>query len=198
MRGFLVAVLLFLAVVALAVDPIAKNENNILYEWDGLWYEIYQGNLFVVSVTESMNGVDSMAIWWDVDIGTYKWFEIWAWASMTEDNTAGDEQADAIISFYPYMDYTSSTEANRLVPQSFNAGETGVGSFLYTLTSTDSTSGAREFQVGTLLPGETLFLGRFITDATASFTDSLGYALEALTSDSGEVTFTLWICPREL
>ncbi len=182
-------VLILVAAVAFAVDPIGKNENNVLYSWPGINYDVYQDDVGIFSVTESVNGADSVAIWFDVLTGTYDHYEVIIWASVTGDAT--DEDMTAHVNFYPAGIYATGTAADTLNWVNMNSGGSVFGKVRYTIT----TSGTA-YQIAGLVPGESYESpAYFWLDGTAS-TDSLGYIFEVVTSDSCEVTITGLAIPR--
>lgn len=201
-----IAVVLLLTAFAFAqwggrggYDPRVSPETDILYFSDGWMWDLIQDNVFTVAFLESLNGADSCAFGLDFDEDTYDYAEVWVTASMTEDNTAGDEQAGAVIQCYPYFAATSMTVADTLLGQSMlldnDSAPTTAGKLWFTVTSTDSTSGARAFVIGYLLPGETKTWGPFHLDAT-DIADSNFYAFEALNTDSTEFSWSVLVIPR--
>ena len=181
--------LLMVATVALAVVPIGKNENNILYGWDGWDFEVYQDNAGMFSVSESVNGADSVAVYFDVNSTTYDHYECYFWVSMTGDAT--DEDMTGHVNIYPEGGYTSATAADTLNWVNLHDSGDAFGKVYYTIT-TDGTA----YQVGGLVPGETWESPCVIwVDGTAS-TDSTGFVIEAIVSDSCEVNITGFAIPR--
>lgn len=176
-------------------SPEVNEENNVLFTMPGWIADLYDDIVGVASVTESINGADSFAVWVDINSTTYDFAEVYVAVSMTADEVAGDEQGGATVRCYPYFDVTSWTAGDSLRFQSMNLGTTSFGLLRFTVTCSDSTSGARVFQIGYLLPGTTFTAGPFIVDATV-LTDSLAVGFEVITTDSAEVTWTVLAIPR--
>lgn len=184
------AIMLIVVAVSFAVDPIGKNENNILYGWDGYDYEVYQENVGLFSITESVNGADSVGVWFDVATGTYDHYEVLIWASVTGDAT--DEDMTAQINFYPAGEYATTTAGDTLNWVNMNSDGDVFGTVRYTITTVTGDT----YQIGGLVPGETFSSpAMFWLDGTAA-TDSTGYIFEVITSDSCEVTITGLAIPR--
>lgn len=171
--------------------PIANNENNIQYEWDGFTWEVEQLNIGFVSVTESVNGADSVGVWFDVATATYDYWDVYVLASVTGDAT--DEDMTAKLNWYDNGAYTSRTLADTLKWVGFNSGDTNFGTLWYTMT----TSGGTAATVVSLVPGETYTCPiPFRCDETSSAADSTGYIFEVVTTDSCEVNIQLIAIPR--
>ena len=190
---YAIAALLMLAVLASAQwagpAPIGKEENSILYTWDGWDREVYQDNVGMFSVSESVNGADSVAVYFDVLSSTYDHYECYFWVSMTGDAT--DEDMTGHVNIYPEGGYATATAADTLNWVNLHDSGDAFGKVYYTIT-TDGTA----YQVGRLVPGETWQTPCVIwVDGTVA-TDSTGFVIEAIVSDSCEVNITGLAIPR--
>ena len=147
----LIITLLMVVAVCIAVDPIGKNENNILYGWDGWDFEVYQENVGMFSVSESVNGADSVAIYFDVLSSTYDHYECYFWATLTDENLDATSTLSGHVNVYPAGDYASATAADTLNWVNLNSEGSVFGKIYYTIT----TGSADGYQLGSLVPGET-------------------------------------------
>ena len=183
--------LLMVVAVALAVVPIGKNENNILYSWDGWDYEVYQDNAGMFSVSESVNGADSVAVYFDVLTGTYDHYECMFWVSLVDENLDATSTLSGHVNIYPEGGYATATAADTLNWVNLHDSGDAFGKVYYTIT-TDGTA----YQVGSLVPGQTWEAPCVIwVDGTAA-TDSTGFVIEAVVSDSCMVNITGFAIPR--
>ena len=192
---YLIPLLIVLTVGCLfARDPIGNQENNILYSWDGMTWEVEQNNIGFASISESVNGADSVAVWFDVNTSTYDYWDVYVMASITGDAT--DEDMNAELRWYDNATYAAATAADTLNWTGFNSGDTDYGKLYYTV-ETDSAGRANSDLITMLLPGERFFCPiHFRCDETTSATDSTGYFFEVVASDSCEVNITLISIPR--
>lgn len=171
--------------------PIGNNENNIQYTWDGMTFEVQELNIGFVSVTESVDGADSVGVWFDVPTATYDFWDVYVMASITGDAT--DEDMTAKLNWYDNGAYTSRTLADTLKWVGFSSADTNFGTVWYTMT----TSGGTAATVASLVPGVPYVCPiQFRCEDTASATDSTGYIFEVVTTDSCEVNIQLIVIPR--
>lgn len=194
MRYLMIGILFGIAAFGFARDPIANNENNILYTWPGTTFELQENNIGFAAITESVNGADSVAVWFDVATGTYDFWDVWVAAVITGDAT--DEDMKASLRWYDNATVPARTAGDTLNFTGFNSGDTDFGTLYYTV-ETDSAGRANSKLITMLNPGEMYVCPiPFRCDETTSATDSIGYFFEVIASDSCEVGITLIAIPR--
>lgn len=184
--------------IALAVPLPGRqrlnNENDIEYSWDGFTYELEALNIGFVAITESVNGADSVAVWFDVNTSTYDFWDVYVTAMITGDAT--DEDMKASLRWYDNATVPVRTAADTLNFTGFNSGDTDFGTLYYTV-ETDSAGRANSKLITQLVPGVIYSCPvPFRCDETTSATDSIGYFFEVITNDSCEVGITLIAIPR--
>jgi hypothetical protein len=151
-------------------------------------------NVGFASVSESVNGADSVAVWFDVATGTYDFWDVYLSAVITGDAT--DEDMNAELRWYDNTTYAAATAADTINWTGFNSGDTDFGTLYYTV-ETDSAGRANSKLITMLIPGERYVSPiEFRCDETTSATDSTGYVFEVIASDSCEVNIQLIVIPR--
>lgn len=187
-------VLILVAAVAIAVDPIGKNENNILYGWNGFDYTVYRERAGLCSYTATVNGGSSTIYGWlDWSSTTYDHVELYIEAAITGDAT--DEDMKATLYWYPAMTCSTWTVADTLNFVNLNDDGSDMGTLRYTVVP-DAASIAARHAIATLVPGERYILQMPIWYNCSATGDSTGTGFGIAPNDSCEVTYTIMAIPR--
>lgn len=175
--------------------PIGNNENDIQYVWDGKTFEVQELNIGFVSVTESVDGADSVAVWFDVATATYDFWDVYVTALVTVDVVLGSEDNIAEFRWYDNAKVPVRTAADTLHWTGFNSADTDFGKLYYTV-ETDASGRTASDLITALIPGERYVCPiQFRCDETTA-SDSIGYFFEVVTTDSCEVNITIIAIPR--
>ena len=195
MRTMILLLVVMVAALGFARDPIGNEENHILYGWDGFTYEVQQSNMGFVSYSQTVNGADSVAVWFDVATATYDFWDVYVSAFVTAEVVDGSEDDIAEFRWYDQQSYTSATAADTLNWTGFNSADTDFGKLYYTVVTTSAARTASKL-ITSLVPGERYVCPiQFRCDETVA-TDSAGYMFEVITVDSCEVNITIIAIPR--
>lgn len=187
----LIMTLLMVVAVCMAVSYRGQNGTNAMYIADVFDYNVFQDNVGMFSVSESVNGADSVAIYFDVLTGTYDHYECYFWVSMIDENLDATSTLTGHVNIYPEGAYATATAADTLNWVNLHDSGDAFGKVYYTVT-TDGTA----HQVGALVPGETWESPCVIwVDGTAA-TDSTGFLIEAIASDSCMINITGLAIPQ--
>lgn len=187
-------VLILVVAVAFAIDPIAKNENNIEYVWDGIDYDVYQDDVGFASYTSTVNGAATVIYaWLDWSSTTYDHVELYLSAAITGDAT--NEDMKAVLYLYPSMACSTWTVADTINFTNANIAGSDLGVMRYTVLP-DAASIAAKIAIATLVPGERYIVPLpFWYDGSATG-DSTGTGFSIAPNDSCEVTYTIIAIPR--
>ena len=197
----LIALMLIVG-LAFASDPIAKNENNIRYFWDGLDFEVYSSNAGIGGYRETALGADTLFLAFLPSSATYTHAEVYV--QFTADAANGNYAAtkttrNVAIYWLQSLAYSAltSTAGNKLTLADLNS-EGGATEYAYRTITPDSTSYANKVMIANIsgrTGATTGILGPFWIDADAA-TDSTGAGFVMITADTVGVSWTALIIPR--
>jgi len=193
--------LLMVATVALAVVPIGKNENNILYTWGGLDFEVYQENAGIGGYRETAVGADTVFVAFDLSSATYDHGELWIEFTADRANGLAGEGTvrNVAIYFLQSLAYSARTvtAGNKLSLVDMNT-EGGTTEYAYRTITPDSTSYANKVMIDNIAGefGEsTGVIGPFWIDADAA-ADSTCAGFVMITADTVGVSWRALLIPR--
>jgi hypothetical protein len=198
-----IVILILIAATVLAVDPIGKNENNILYTWAGVDFEVYQQNAGIAGYRETALGADTLMVAFDISSATYDHAELWIefTADAANGNYATVKTARNVAIYYlPSLAYTARTvtAGNRLNFANMNTIVSSVFAYAYRTITPDSTSYANKRLIDNIAGrtgGRTGVIGPFWIDATLP-ADSTGAGFIMITADTVGVSWRALIIPR--
>lgn len=200
-----IAALLMLAVLAMGQwagpSPIGKNENNILYTWDGIDYEVYQSNAGIGGYREAAVGADTLFVAFDLSSATYDHGELYI--EFRADASLGDHtllnERDVDIYWLQSLAYSARTvTAGNKLPLADMNSEGGTTEYAYRTITPDSTSYANKVLIDVICGrtgGSTGVMGPFWIDADAA-ADSTCAGFVMITADTVGVTWRALLIPR--
>lgn len=201
------AVILLLTLFSLSVAQISfsargKNENHILYTWDGLDYDIYQQDVGTIGYREVALGADTCFLYMEADEDTYDHLEVWLeWTADSHNGNFAATKTSRNVAIYwlQSLVYTARTvtAGNKLPIANFNSAG-GVVDYIYRTLTPDSTSYANKRLIANLSGrlGETTGrVGPFWIDANDA-ADSTGSGFLMITADTVAVDWRAIVIPR--
>jgi hypothetical protein len=193
--------LLIVVAVALAVDPIGKNENNILYSWPGLDFEVYQANAGIGGYRETAAGADTVFVAFDLSSATYDHGELYIqFTADRADGLAGEGTVrNVAIYWLQALAYSARTvtAGNKLSLVDMNT-EGGTTEYAYRTITPDSASYANKVMIDNIAGeyGEsTGVIGPFWIDADAA-ADSTCAGFVMITADTVGVSWRALLISR--
>ena len=202
---YAMAALLVLAAMASAQwsgpAPIGNNENNILYIWDGLTYEVENSNAGIGGYRETALGADTVFVAFDPSSATYDYMDVWIkfTADVSLGATDGLVARNVAIYWLQSLAYSARTvtAGNKLSLPDLNS-EGGVTEYAYRTITPDSTSYANKVMIANIagVHGETTgVIGPFRVDANAA-ADSTCSGFALITADTVGVSWQALVIPR--
>jgi hypothetical protein len=199
----MILALMLIVSLSFAVDPIAKNDNNIQYFWNGLDFEVYSANCGIGGYRETALGADTLFVAFDLSSATYTHGELYI--EFTADAANGNYAAtkttrNVAIYWLPEFTYTArtATAGNKLPLSDMNSTTVGTVEYAYRTITPDSTSYANKVMIDNLSgrTGESSgVIGPFWIDAEAA-TDSTGAGFVIITADTVGVSWQALLIPR--
>ena len=194
---YAVTALLMLAVLANAQwagpSPIGKNENNILYTWDGLDFELQLGNVGYASYTTTTNATtDTVKVLYMTEAEDHA--EVWLRFSAQNQRTANAGIMYATVMFSPILERTAITAADTVSVRSLTTGALLDGPInrTFTIKASENTTLS---QIGMFTPEQPLVIGPL--RATPSGETDVGFGFYILPVDSMFITWEMLTIPRD-
>jgi hypothetical protein len=190
MRYALIA-LLMLAVLASGqfwrgVAPIGKNESNILYSWDGMDYELQEGNVGYASYTTTTSATTDTVKVLLRTAGDHA--EIWLRLSAQNRKAGNAGIMYATVLYNPAMQRAAVTAADTVSIRSLTTGALMDNPINRTFTVAAAKNTTLS-QIGMFAPGDPLTIGPL--RALPSANDSIGWGFLVVPNDSLIVTWEI-------
>ncbi len=198
-------VLILVAAVAFATDPRGKNENNALYIWAGIDFDVYQSDVGIAAYRNVAEGADTAYVYVELDTDDYTHGELYI--EFTADAATGNYAAvksarNVAIYWVPSMLYSARSDSTIIGNMNNEDYLTGVAAdslgFIYTTITSDSTSLTNKTLIGNLsgrLGQSTGVMGPFWIDAT-TLTDTTGAGFAIITADTVGISWRALLIPR--
>ena len=199
MRYALMA-LLVLAVLASGqfwrgVAPIGKNENNTLYTWDGMDYEIQQGTVGYASyTTTTAAATDTVKVLYRTAASSHSEIYLRISAAFRTETVAPQIFHHARVLFSPVLQRRAVTAADTVSIRSLTTGALLDNPINRTFTVAAAKNTTMS-QIGMLSPYAPLTIGPL--RASASANDSIGWGFLVIPNDSLYITWEIITIPRD-
>ena len=195
-------VLILVAAVAMAVVPIGNNDNNILYIWNGLTFEVQESNAGIGGYRETALGADTVFVAFDLSSATYTHGDVYIQftAAAANGNYAATKTTrNVAIYWLQTLAYSARTitAGNKLSLADMNS-EGGVTEYAYRTITPDSTSYANKIMLDNIsgrTGATTGVLGPFRIDADLA-ADSTCAGFVLITADTVGVSWRALLIPR--
>lgn len=202
----LILTVLLVAAMVMAVPLPGRerlnNENEIMYTWPGLDYEVYSSNAGIGGYRETAEGDDTLFVAFLPSSATYTHLEVWI--EFVADAANGNYAATKTtrnIAIYWLQSLTYSaltaTAGNKLSLADLNS-EGGTTEYAYRTVTPDSASYANKVMIGNIsgrTGATTGLMGPFWIDANAA-ADSTGSGFVLITADTVGVSWRALVIPR--
>ena len=196
---YAMAALLVLAVMASAQwsgsAPIGKNENNTLYTWDGMDYEIQEGTVGYASyTTTTAAATDTVKVLYRTEASSHAEIYLRISAAFRTETVAPQIFHHARVLFSPVLQRRAVTAADTVSIRSLTTGELLDNPINRTFTVAAAKNTTMS-QLGMLSPYTPLTIGPLRTSASAN--DSIGWGFLVIPSDSLYITWEIITIPRD-